>query len=71
MEVLRSLRERAALSVAGAARELGVTRNTVYCWESGAKRPSREYLSAALKLYGASEDERCRVAHFYALGESS
>lgn len=71
MEVLRSLRERASLSVVAVARELGVTRNAVYCWERGTKRPSRESLSAALRLYGASEAERCQVAHFYALGESA
>ncbi len=71
MEVLRSLRERAALSVARAARELAVTRNTVYCWESGKKRPSPDALRRALELYGASENEVCQVAHHYALGGAS
>lgn len=71
MEVLRELRGRAALSVRRAALELGVTRAAVYSWESGAKRPSPPVLRRALDLYGASEAERCQVAHFYALGESS
>ena len=71
MEVLRELRGRAALSVRRAALELGVTRAAVYSWESGAKRPSPPVLRRALDLYGASEEERCQVAHFYALGESS
>ena len=71
METLRGMRGRACLSVAHVARELGVTRAAVYSWESGAKRPSPPVLSRALELYGASEEERCRVAHFYALGEVS
>lgn len=71
MEVLRSLRGRACLSVSRAARELGVTRATIYCWESGAKRPSPPVLRRALELYEATDEERCQVAHHYALGEAS
>lgn len=71
MAILRGLRERACFSVLRVSRELGVTRAAVYSWESGAKRPSPGVLRRALELYGATEEERCQVAHFYALGEAS
>lgn len=68
MQILTALRSRAGFSVSRAASKIGVCRGAVYAWEQGQRRPQPELLRRALDLYEATEDERCQVAHLYALG---
>lgn len=66
--LLRSLRQRAGLSVVEAAARIGVTRATVYAWESGDKEPEKDNLSALARVYEATEEERVRLAIARAYG---
>jgi len=66
--ILRALRERRGLTVAGAAGWLGLTRATIYTWEKNEKLPDPTSLRAAMDLYGATDEERDEVARLRAFG---
>lgn len=67
-QILRSLRERAGLSVPEAAEAIGVHKATIYAWEAGEKQPDPPALRKAMDAYGASDDERAEVARLKAFG---
>jgi transcriptional regulator with XRE-family HTH domain len=67
-QLLRTLRQRAGLTVEEAAARIGVTRATVYAWEAGDKEPDKDSLRAAATAYDATEDERVRLAVARAFG---
>jgi DNA-binding XRE family transcriptional regulator len=71
MEILRTMRERAGLTVVQAAERIGVRRSTIYAWEGGAKIPTAPNLRTAMDAYGASAEERDRVARARAFGDGS
>lgn len=58
-EKLIALREKTGLSQLAVANELGVSRQAVSRWESGASAPSRENLRALANLYHVSLDWLC------------
>ncbi len=66
--ILRTLRERAGLSVADAAEQIGVSRSLVYAWEKDEKQPEPPNLRAACRVYAASEAERAELAALRAFG---
>lgn len=68
-EILKSLRERAGLTVQAAADKLGVHRATIYAWEgTDGKIPEPEKLRAAMDAYGATDEERAKIAALRAFG---
>ncbi|GAA4906079.1 DNA-binding XRE family transcriptional regulator [Stackebrandtia albiflava] len=67
-DLLQRLRGEAAMSVAEAASELDVDRDTVRRWETGAHVPKKSALEHLGRLYGASADE---VRHLVKLSRDS
>jgi len=58
---LEELRILYGYSVSRVARELKVTRMTIYLWESGKTMPNASHLRRLSKLYGISMDELLEV----------
>ena len=57
-QLLAALRGRANMTLNDVQAGLGVSRATVYAWETPAVRPRPEHLQALLDLYGATDEER-------------
>jgi transcriptional regulator with XRE-family HTH domain len=55
-ERLRAARGRRRLPITEVAKSLGVTRQTVHRWETGAFEPSVEMLARLSELYDVSTD---------------
>jgi transcriptional regulator with XRE-family HTH domain len=53
---LRGLRQQRGLSLAGVARELGVSKVTVWAWEKGKCRPQPARIPALATIYGVEPD---------------
>ena len=56
-ERLACLRRRAGYSQEGLAERLGISRQAVSKWETGAAEPSTSNLLALARLYGVSAEE--------------
>lgn len=54
---LRELRRRSGLSVTELANTLGVSRPTVWSWESARNRPRKKHVAALAAALGVSESE--------------
>lgn len=57
---LKTLREKAGLSAASLGESLGVTKETVFRWESGHKRPAHEHLFKLEAILGPQVVEAFR-----------
>lgn len=57
---LKSLREKAGFSAAALGELLGVTKETIFRWESGHKRPAHEHLFKLEAILGPQVVERFR-----------
>ena len=62
-EKIQSLRKKAGMSQEALAERLGVSRQAVSKWESGASDPSTSNLLALAKLYGVSAEDLLRSVH--------
>jgi transcriptional regulator with XRE-family HTH domain len=54
---LRTLRKQRRISLVGLARQVGVSRPTVWNWERDAVRPRKKSIRAVASLLGVSESE--------------
>ena len=50
-EVIREERELICLSIEEVAKELGVSRTTIYAWEHNKKKPHKRHIRAIAELY--------------------
>lgn len=56
-EMAKAIRRAAGVSQEAIANEIGVSRQTIAFWESGARRPSTSHLSAYLRALNMLEEE--------------
>ena len=56
-DIMRGIRVMRGMSRAAAAREIGVTTETIGRWERGDSEPTRPYLIAMAKAYRVSIDQ--------------
>lgn len=57
MDNLKNLRKKCGKTQMELAKELGVNRSAVACWELGIKYPSADKLPALAKIFGCTIDE--------------
>lgn len=55
-ERIRALREQRAITQAGLAKQLGITRSSVNAWEMGISVPSTQYLVELADIFKVSTD---------------
>ena len=53
---LRLLRENKKMTQEEVAQSIGTTKNTVYCWETGKKSPSMQFIISLADLFDCSSD---------------
>lgn len=54
---IRDRRKRAGLSQAGLAELIGASGQAVYCWETGKRRPSLDYILRMSFIFGCEVSE--------------
>lgn len=68
--LLKELRLRAGLTVAGVAAEVGVTPAFLYQIESGHREPDKRVLARLCEVLVATTEEVARLAHLRAFGDA-